>query len=84
MPIGIGEDDRTAAREFSDEFNAAGIEANAWACAAELDGIAGVDLGLNYQVQWTGNLRIPRDGLYTFHLAAKVRVSVRPERASRS
>ena len=36
-----------------------------------IDGIAGIDLGLNYQVQWSGILRVPREGRYTFHVAAK-------------
>ncbi len=37
----------------------------------KLDGITGIDLGLNYQVQWSGILRVPRAGQYTFHLAVK-------------
>ena len=35
------------------------------------DGIAGTDLGLNYQVQWTGLIRVPETGTYTFYLSAK-------------
>ena len=37
----------------------------------KLDGITGIDLGLNYQVQWSGILRVPRAGQYTFPLAVK-------------